>query len=289
MLYLNVDQEEVIRSAFEMPALPQSAVRLSHLVARDEIDLNEVVHVIECDPALTLKLLRIANSLYSSPSPSIGTVRDAVIRLGAGAILGLGIGSCFKPTIMPVLPGYCISGEDFWRHSIAAALTTECMRPFSTQRITSLAFTSALLHDVGKVVLGRYLNPEILNLMERAGEDGHMAIFEAENEILSLNHAEVGSLIAQHWGLPDPVIQGVLYHHSPEMTPDSMARVTHFANFVAHRVVEYRPVDPSHLFVDKDLDDVQQDLIHFGIKDADSERIIRAVTERLAVISGGFK
>ena len=109
-MYINVDQDAVIRTAFEVPALPQSAVRLASIVADDDIELYEVVEVIEYDPALTLKLLRVANSVFSSSSRQIGTVKDAVIRLGTGAVLGAG---CILTGSIPVIEAW--SGREVSR------------------------------------------------------------------------------------------------------------------------------------------------------------------------------
>lgn len=283
-MFVNIDQEAVIRSAFEMPALPQSTVRLAGLVANNDTDLKEVVQVIEYDPALTLKLLRIANSIFSSPNRQIGTVTDAAIRLGMGAILGLAVGSGMKPNIVKLIPGYQISGADFWRHSLAAALATESLRAFTKLRISPLAFTAALLHDVGKLVLGNFLDTETLTLLEKARREGKLAAFRAESEILSMHHGEVGGVVAQHWGLPETISLGISYHHNPESCADLIGWVTHFANFVAH---EAAPVDlvgnTEPLPVERE--DIRRDLEVLGVANESVSKICQAVRERLSAVS----
>jgi putative nucleotidyltransferase with HDIG domain len=283
-----LDPETVVRRAFEMPALPQSTVRLASIIANENVELIDVVQVIECDPALTLKLLRVANSVYSSSSRSIGTVKDAVIRLGTGAVLGLAIGSCVQPAIVRVLPGYNISGSDFWRHSLATALSTECLRAYTRVRVSPLAFTTALLHDIGKLVLGNFLNAEVCEYLENATRNGKLSAFEAESEILSMHHGEVGGVIAQHWGLPEAVVKGITFHHTPELCEESIGYLVHLSNYVAHRV------SPVPHFGNEELPDVapidiSNDLKELGLMSESIAMISTAVRDRLAAVSAEFE
>ncbi|WP_010587610.1 HDOD domain-containing protein [Schlesneria paludicola] len=284
---LQLDQDAVIRSAYGLPALPQSTVRLASIVANDNVDLSDVVQVIECDPALTLKLLRVANSVYSSSSRTIGEVKDAVIRLGSGAVLGLAIGSCIQPNIASVIPGYHLSGRTFWSHSLAAAMTADILRSFTRKRISSLAFTAALLHDIGKVVLGNFLNDETLEFLARAQIDGKQSAFAAEAEILSLQHAEVGALIAQHWGLPEPLVLGIGFHHTPESCDNDLVHVTHFANAVAHRVITPGEHTNDEQVAVEQLD-LTKDLKRLGLREESTNKIVSMVKERLAAVSAEF-
>jgi len=97
-------------------------------------------------------------------------------------------------------------------------------------------FTAALLHDVGKLVMGRFLSPEILGLIRRAQEVDHLGQLEAESLLLGANHAELGGLIAQHWQLPPRVVQGITYHHNPEQGMDVVCDLTYLANLLAKRI-----------------------------------------------------
>ena len=284
---LQLDQDEVIRSAYELPALPQSTVRLASIVANDEVNLADVVRVIECDPALTMKLLRVANSVYSSSSRPIGEVKDAVIRLGSGAVLGLAIGSCVQPNIAKTIPGYNLSGRSFWSHSLAAAMTADILRSFTRKRLSSLAFTAALLHDIGKVVLGHFLNEETLTYLTQAQLNGKLPAYAAEAEILSIQHAEVGALVAQHWGLPEPIVLGIGFHHTPESCANDLVYVTHFANAVAHRVTASDDQTDAEKLAMEQVD-LTEDLKRLGLREESTVKIVSLVQERLAAVSAEF-
>jgi len=102
-------------------------------------------------------------------------------------------------------------------------------------------FTAALLHDVGKLVLGRFLDRDIQEFLERARSDGGRSGPEAETEVLNVNHAELGGLIAAHWKLPRSICVGIQYHHEPEECGDEeglehVPWIVHLADLVAARL-----------------------------------------------------
>ena len=97
-------------------------------------------------------------------------------------------------------------------------------------------FTAALLHDVGKLVMGRFLIPEILGFIRRAREVDHLGRLEAESLLLNVHHGELGGLIAQHWKLPSRVVQGIIYHHNPEEGHDVICDLTYLANQIAKQI-----------------------------------------------------
>ncbi len=279
--------EELARSVLEMSSLPPTTVRLTGLIASDEIDLDQVVHVIECDPGLTFKLLRIANSVSSSSCRRIGTVKEALIRLGTGAVLGVAIGSCMRPIVMKVIPGYNISGTDFWRHSLTAALATESMRTFSKTQFSQLAFTAALMHDIGKLLLGKTLDPETVKDLADAGFSGDSDSHRTEFEVLSLHHGGVGGMVARYWGMPDTIANGVTFHHEPELCQDEIARIVRLADYVAH-VVNLDRVNATNPKRQPEDLNTPDDAKQLGLSDASLSKVINATRLRLTAVAAEF-
>jgi HD-like signal output (HDOD) protein len=108
-----------------------------------------------------------------------------------------------------------------------------------------LVFTAALLHDIGKLVLGKFLSADLRAWLESAVTEGKQPAYCAEREILALHHGEVGGLIAQHWGLPDSLVRGVTYHHTPAEGGDAICHVTYLANLAAHRLANEESKESS--------------------------------------------
>jgi HD-like signal output (HDOD) protein len=163
----------------------------------------------------------------------VSTVRDSVIRKGTAQVLALAIAAGARPFLQPKIPAYCLGEGALWRHSVAAAVATEAMQGLGEFAVPPEAFTAALLHDVGKLILGRFLTPAILAFIRRAQEVDHLGQLDAESLLLEANHAELGGLIAQHWKLPPRIVLGITYHHHPEEGRDAVCDLTCLADQIA--------------------------------------------------------
>ena len=133
---------------------------------------------------------------------------------------------------------YGLSEEQLWTHSVASAVIADGIRDFTERQIPVEVTTAALLHDVGKLVLARHLDASLLQYLHNARGDGGLSEQRAEMEILGVNHAELGCLIAQHWNLPEIICRGIGYHHAPgdyfgDDRETLVAHGVHLANRVA--------------------------------------------------------
>jgi len=231
-----IDLTRLIEQANELTPLPASTVRLAGLVSNQACDLDDVAELIVFDQALTLRLLRVANSAASSPDMPVGDVKGAVIRMGTAQVLALAVAAGARPVLQTRIDAYGLDEGALWRHSVAAATAAETMAAFTSVAPPPETFTAALLHDVGKLVMGRFLSDEILAFIRRAQEVDHLDRLEAESLLLNANHAEIGGLIAQHWKLPPRVVSGITHHHDPEQGQDAICDFVYLANQVAKRI-----------------------------------------------------
>jgi len=231
-----IDLNALIVKARDLDPLPASATRLAALVARAEVDTREVVEVVSLDQALTARLLRFANSVASASVSPVKTVKQAVVRIGNATVLAIAVAGGVRRRMKLSVPQYGMTEDQLWRHSVAAALATEEIQRRCVPNIPPEAFTAALLHDVGKLILARFLAPEIVELLARAQGEGGLTRLQAEAELLGVQHAELGGLIAQLWGLPEGIVSGVTYHHTPELGHSVLCDMVCVANGVAKGV-----------------------------------------------------
>jgi HD-like signal output (HDOD) protein len=231
-----IDLAKLIEQAGELSPLPASTVRLAGLIGNPDCHLDEVTELIVFDQALTLKLLRAANSAASASPVRVSNVQEAVTRMGTAQVMALVVAAAARPLLQSRIPEYGLSEGSLWRHSVAAAVAAETLQAIGKVPTPPETFTAALLHDVGKLVMGRFLSPEILGLIRRAQEVDHLGQLEAETLILNVHHGEVGGLIAQHWQLPPGVVRGITYHHNPEQGLDVLCDLTYLANLLAKRI-----------------------------------------------------
>lgn len=209
-----------------LPVVPEVAARLIATFGRDEVDLNAVTADIERDPVLVARLLQQANSAFLRLLRPVHSVRDAVTVLGLHRVRALVLAAAVQSRF-PAPPG--IDLERFWAYSFVAASVAR--RVCAPRRLDdNVAFTAALLHAVGELVMHQAL-PEVMRdldherpwfALERAG---------AEYQALGYSYAEVGAALAQHWRLPRVLVQAIEHHVDPlhRESADPLAAVVHMA------------------------------------------------------------
>ena len=235
-----IDLDALAQAASALDPLPTSATRLAAMVCIDGTpDLLDVVDVVRFDEALTAMLLRTANSSWSASRVEITTVRDAVVRLGASAVLSVALGTGVRSRMVTSIPEYGLAEGELWSHSVAASLAAELIVRISPVNLPVETITGALLHDVGKLVMARFLSADLLELLATRQADATPPgsdRLDAESELLGVNHAELGGLILQCWTLPERLVRAVSYHHRPELGLDLTCSGAHLADVIAKRV-----------------------------------------------------
>ena len=237
-----VNLDELIHQAQSLKPLPASAVRLASLVSSTDTDLSDICDVIAYDQALTLSLLRAENSVVSAPTNVITQVHEAVFRLGGARILALAMSANTSGLLKQNASAYGLSEGALWRHSVAAAAAAETLSGFTSVAIPPETFTAALLHDLGKLVMSRFLSAQDLEMIHRAQTEGGIDPLAAESQILSVHHGELGGIIAQHWQLPERIVKGIIYHHTPAAGDDLICDAVYVANLIAKSVETTSPL-----------------------------------------------
>ena len=275
-----IDLDALTTAAEALEPLPASVTRLAVLATANEPQIDEVVEVVRFDQALTAALLATANSTWSASRTRITTVRDAVVRLGTGPVLSLALGSAVRTRMHRALPEYGLAEGELWEHSVAALLAAELLNRHAPARPPVESATAALLHDVGKLVMARFLDDELLSLLHRAAEQG-VGRRAAEMEALGVDHAELGGLVAQTWRLPPSLVRGIGYHHDPVLGGDLICHAVHLADVVAKIVGAGLEDNP-------DLEAYAAAVDALGLGPDDVDELCRLVDERFVEVTRRF-
>lgn len=214
-----LDIDGIISASQKLKALPESATRLATILRDPEWELEQIVHVVERDPLLTSRLLARANSSSVGGQVPTSSVDQAMMRIGPGVVLSIAVGAAAKAELGKSLKAYELEAGALWRHAVACALTIELLPTFGV-KISPETYTAALLHDIGKIVLVKFLGKSDLEFTRRAQVEGGQSFVDAEFEIYELHHGEIGGLVANHWNLPESVIAGIRFHHDPSEAPE---------------------------------------------------------------------
>jgi len=180
-----------------------------------EAEMGVIVRELELDPGLTANLLRLANSPRFAGSRAIGSVRDAVVRMGTRTVFRLAVAASLAPLERGGLAGYDLPSGGLLEHSIAAAVMAEKLAERLAVEAPPALFTAALLHDVGKLVLGSFVEVHVGRIVNEAFGGGK-SFEEAERDVLGIDHAEVGGELLGRWDLPGELVRAARWHHAPD-------------------------------------------------------------------------
>jgi len=228
--------EDIKKRVLEIPLLSVVATRLLAMTGDENHSLKDVVNIVENDPYLTARVLRIANSAAFSTGHSITTLNKAIIHLGEKIVAGIAIGSCSSKVFNRALEGYESGPGDLWDHSLQTAIAAREIASYAHHGVSrDLAFTAGLLHDIGKSIISDLLKG---NTEKMAGicKEKSADFLVAEREIIGTDHTEAGYELALHWRLPEVLCMAIRHHHKPDNCVDkhkSLVYVIHIADLVA--------------------------------------------------------
>jgi HD-like signal output (HDOD) protein len=195
---------------------------------------KKVAELIETDPAIAAKVLKIANSAYYGMSGKVSSIQHAAVILGDKALGELVTLAGTSSLLGNKLHGYAMNSGELWRHSMTVAFGSKIMARRYMPQLENDAFSVGLIHDVGKLVLDRpVLNRK--SLFNEFMAAGDKTFLSAENRILGFDHAEIGYDICQRWQIPDVLANAIRYHHRPNAaSDDDLVSIVSMADTIAH-------------------------------------------------------
>ncbi len=280
-----ISKKKILAAIGDVPSLPSVVIQLRQYLKDPNVNFDKLSHVIQHDPGLTANILQLANSAYFGWSRTITSVREAITRLGTDRVFQMVLCMSVAPLVRKPIHGYDTDSEGLWEHSIATAICAEYLALQVRQPLAGESFTSGLLHDLGKIVLGTFIEIDDEPIKAVVQERG-LAFNEAEAEVLGIDHAEVAGELLRRWNLPDSVVSAARWHHAPESSDPGhrdLARLVHVADSLCIRVGWGMGVD-AELYHASD-----SAFSELGIHESMAEVAIEHVTESLEDLRSVFQ
>jgi putative nucleotidyltransferase with HDIG domain len=226
--------DKYINEIRTLPPAPRVLSRLLALLSEDNANASQIVELIAFDPALTAKVLQRCNSAAFGLASSVSNLNEAVTLVGFNAIYRLVAMVVGESLLGAKQKGYGIDTGELWEHSVTTAVAARVMAR-KLDGDENLAFTAALLHDIGKLVLGTFLEGSRQLVLGKTGPSG-FSFLEAEKAILGVDHAEIGGRVLARWNFPESLVKAVWHHHNPvEARPhEQLAAYVHLGDIIAH-------------------------------------------------------
>lgn len=204
-----VDLNRVIAGA-QLPALPQSAIRLLELSQNPEIGAADFAAPIEADPGLTGQVLKFVNSSYFGFSREISSVKLAISLVGMRTIKNFALWSAVF-SLMPNPKCGPFELKTLWQDSLRRALFSRDMARVLGAKECEEAFAAALLQDMAVPILAKE-SPQVYVKLLEARSEGRLRLSMLEQRVFGWTHAAAAGLMARTWNLPDAFARLVERH-----------------------------------------------------------------------------
>ncbi len=216
-----------------IPSLPALYVELARDIGSENASLSRAGEIVSREPELGARILGLVNSPFFGLNRRVTSPVEAAIHVGVETIKSLVISLKVFSQFDAALVRAC-QLEGLWSHSWATAVLAKriCSREQADPHLVDHGFLGGLLHDMGKLVLATNLAGLYQEAISMA-EARNIPLHEAEQAVFGASHAEVGGYLLSLWGLPDPVIEAVVYHHQPAQSLEpgfSPLAAVHVAN-----------------------------------------------------------
>ncbi len=246
-----------------LPTPPVVALKILKAVQSNDNCFDELAEIIMVDPALTARILRIANSsLYGLPK-QVNSIAHATSLIGTQTLKSIALSFVFVQKFQEVDIG-SFNLELFWRRAISAAVAAEILSGKIGYKDSDI-FVSALLQDIGVLILFLSDAASYSELIDNKRVSGKSTC-RAEKERFDLNHAEISSHLLESWDLSDTIYGPIFYHHNPESADihKQSARILYFADKVSaiyhgtksnlKSIEVHQGLSEEYQFSDQDID-----------------------------------
>ena len=252
-----VDKKIEIKSLVDdiqgLVSLPEVALKISDLIDDPDTSVDDVGKLISQDPALTMRVLAVANSPFYGFSSEISTISRAVTVLGTkqitDVVLSTATTNAFKGISIDL-----ISVDDFWYHSLYCGLLAQELSCKHNPPLRDSMFVAGLLHDIGHLVMLNKIPDLLQDALLRTVQGESLPLYLEEQQVIGFDHAQVGAELARAWNLPGYLVECIEFHHEPQKAKEFKLEVAliHIANAVASLPYD-EEIDESDLkSVDKD-------------------------------------
>lgn len=231
---------EKIRREDSLLSLPQSLSEILAMVGQEDFSVDELTDLILKDPGLTSKILKMANSAFYRHRSQISTVQQAVMMLGIMQVKCLVLSaSIFR---IDSLQKKChVDIKGLFGHFLSVALGCKMLSELTGYEATDEAFIAGLLHDMGIVYFVHHFMDDYGEVIDSLSK--YRNLIDAEKDILGIDHAAIGQILAEKWNFPKELCQAIGDHHK---VPDKVAQVSlinivQLSELINKPVVDIRP------------------------------------------------
>ena len=226
-----------------IPTLPKIIFELEKILRDPNKGTNAAAALIQDDPAMMFRILKVVNSAYYGLPNHIDNIRQAVMLLGFEAVKRLALTTAVFSTFRMQEGRRDFDREAFWRHSISTSVAMQALHETILPRLKPSLITAealhltGLTHDIGKIVYEQHFHSDFMEAIQLA-ENRNIPLCQAEAEVMGIDHAELGAWLGRKWNLPEQIVTAIRWHHAPAKANPlhhDIAHICHIANYICNQ------------------------------------------------------
>jgi putative nucleotidyltransferase with HDIG domain len=272
-------EKKILRTVTDLPPLPQVLMKANEIMANPSSTFKDLGGIIETDPAIAGRVLKLANSAYYGLRGMVSSIHQASVVLGFEALGELISVVGAAGLLDNILNGYGLEAGSLWQHSLAVAFGSKIIARKKYPTHENDAFSAGLLHDCGKMILDEYVKEREEQFDSFLKEEGNTYL-AAEKKILGFDHAEIAFELCKKWNIPESQSIAIRYHHFPsESNKNELAYIIHIADVLAMKGGIGTGFDSMFYEIEKKA------LEFTGIPESELEEVMQEMVESVDKVS----
>ena len=209
--------QELIKDIKNLKPIPAVINQILEIVDQPDSSMGQIANVIQYDPAVTANVLRMCNSAFFGLKQPAESIKDAVTLLGIDQIIEIVLVNSAAKVLSGENQGYGLHEGAMWKYSVSSALIAKQIAQKLELKNKNTIFTAALLKDIGKVVLDRFVQDSFEKITALVVNE-NFSFREAEKKIIGVDHTELGGMIAKMWKFSPRMVKIIRNHHLTDIS-----------------------------------------------------------------------
>jgi HD-like signal output (HDOD) protein len=280
-----ITEADIVRAASSLGVIAggaNTAHRILATLCDASLDARQIAEVIQREPALAARVLKVANSAFYGSSRNVGTLDRALMLLGLDSVRGIAAAACLDRSVARRSQQAPIDPRALALHSVASAYAAEALTRRCGRAIPTEAFMAALLHDFGVPVQERVDSAGVKQLLDAISSDPEAQISELEARLVQVTHSRCAEVVFENWRLPQAIVVAAKHHDDPSLAPEAARDLTTLVHLGVQLALEAgftHPLEPRQLRIPR------EPLLKSMGLDADAATsVIEGLSERVLLV-----
>ncbi len=278
--------QELVKEIKNLKPMPAVINQILEIIEQPDSSMAQIANVIQYDAAVTASVLRTCNSAYFGLKTPAESIKDAASLLGIDHILEIALMNSSAKLLSARQEGYGLHEGAMWKYSVSSALIAKQIAKKLELKNISTIFTAALLKDIGKIVLDKF----VMNSFEKISAlviNENLSFREAEKKIIGIDHTELGGMIAKMWKFSPKMVKIIRHHHLSDisMIKDKEVVVVYLADCICMMIgigvgsdgLAYRFNEQAMIELGMESDDISKIIAEFAINMQEVEDLLNVV------------